>query len=87
MADAKGRLFEANAVGGGYARDQFLRIAKFKTLRKNFGIGHPGVTRQSRPDLGRDRIIAVTVPAQNKLGLFPEVFEIGHSRLLRARYG
>jgi hypothetical protein len=60
--------------------DQFLRVAELKILRENFGIGHLAETGQTRPDLRRDRMIAVTVPTQNELGLFPQVFEIGHGR-------
>jgi hypothetical protein len=37
--------------------------------------------RQRRPDLGSDREIPFTMPAQNELGLLLEVFEIGHGRI------
>ena len=60
--------------------DQFLRIAEFETLRQDFGISHLAETRQARPDLGCDRIVPVTMPAQDELGLFPEVLETGHGR-------
>jgi hypothetical protein len=60
--------------------DQFLRIAELETLRENFGVGHLAVARQPRPDLRRDRIIAVAMPAQDELGLLSEVFEVWHRR-------
>jgi hypothetical protein len=60
--------------------DQFLRIAELEALRENFAIGHPAEAGQARPDLGGDRIITVAMPAQDKLGLLPEVFEIRHGR-------
>jgi hypothetical protein len=49
-------------------------------LRENFAIGHPAEAGQARHDLGGDRIITVAMPAQDKLGLLPEVFEIRHGR-------
>jgi hypothetical protein len=60
--------------------DQFLRIVEFETLRKDVAIGHSAEAGQGRPDLARDGIIAVAMPAQNQLGLLPEVSEIRHGR-------
>src|SRR5260221_12854000 len=60
--------------------DQLLRIAELEALRENFGVGHLAKARQARPDLRRDRIIPVTMPTQDQLGLLPEVFEVRHGR-------
>jgi hypothetical protein len=60
--------------------DQFLRIAQLEAVRQDFRIGHLAEARQARPDLGSDRIVTVTMPAQNELGLFAEVLEIRHGR-------
>src|SRR6266852_9508172 len=60
--------------------DQFLRIAELEALRENFGVAHLAEARQARPDLRRDRIIPVTMPTQDQLGLLPEVFEVRHGR-------
>ena len=60
--------------------DQLLRIAQAKTVREDVRIGHLAEAGQARPDLGGDRIVTVTMPAQDELGLFAEVFEIRHGR-------
>ena len=61
-------------------RDQFLCIAQAKTMREDVRIGHLAEARQARPNLGGDRIVSVTMPAQDELGLFAKVLEIGHGR-------
>ena len=61
-------------------RHQFLRIAQLEAVRQDFRIGHLAEAGQARPDLGRDRIVAVAMPAQDELGLFAKVFEIRHGR-------
>jgi hypothetical protein len=63
-------------------RHQFLRVAEFETLRKNFRVGHPAKAGQARPDLRRDRMVPVAMPAQDQLGLLP-----GFSRFGMGRYG
>ena len=60
--------------------DQFLRIAQLEAVRQDFRIGHLAEAGQTRADLGSDRIVAVTMPAQDKLGLFAKVFDIRHGR-------
>jgi hypothetical protein len=50
------------------------------TVREDVRIGHLAEAGQARPDLGRDRIVAVTMPAQDELGLFAKVFDIRHRR-------
>ena len=60
--------------------DQFLRIAQTKTVREDVRIGHLAEAGQARPDLGGDRIVTVTMPAQDELGLFAEVLKIRHGR-------
>ncbi|WP_311538826.1 hypothetical protein [uncultured Bradyrhizobium sp.] len=61
-------------------RDQLLRITQLEAVREDVGIGHLAEAGQAGPDLGGDRMIAITVPAQDQLGLFAKVFEIGHGR-------
>jgi hypothetical protein len=58
------------------SRDQFLRVTELEILREDVGIAHPTEAWQTGPDLGRDRIVTVAVPAQEQLGLLSEVFEI-----------
>ena len=57
---------------------QFLRIAEFESFAREFR--HPAVTGQARADLRRDQKVPTTMPAQDQLGLLPEVFDIGHGR-------
>jgi hypothetical protein len=60
--------------------DELLRIRELERRVEDFRIAELPETRQHSPDLRGDRIIAVAVPAQNKLRLLPEIFEIGHGR-------
>ena len=54
--------------------------AELEARGEDFGVAQMPVARQQRPDLRGNRIVSVAMPAQNELGLLPEIFEIGHGR-------
>ena len=60
--------------------NKFLRIAQLEARRKDFGIAQLPIARQNRPDLRRNGIVTVAMPAQNEFGLLLEVLDIGHGR-------
>lgn len=62
------------------SRDEFLRIAQPEARCKDFGIAQLPIARQNGPNLRRNGIVTVAMPAQNEFGLLLEVLDIGHGR-------
>src|SRR4029453_13411883 len=53
---------------------------ELEALLQDLVVAEAAEARQGGPDLRRDGIVTVTVPAQIELGLLAEVLEVGHGR-------
>ena len=74
-------LWDQTQKLGQLTADNEALHAELERVREDFRIAQMGKARQHRPDLCGDRIIPIAMPAQNELGLLPQVLETWHGRM------
>jgi hypothetical protein len=57
-----------------------LSVSELEARGNDFGVAQMPKARHEGSDLRGNGIVSLTMPAQNELGLLPEIFEIGHGR-------